>query len=54
MDAEMRGKPIVTGKDVERFLKNVITEKLKPGGAQRKKLIQKASAAISQSTWNSI
>jgi len=30
MDAEMRGKPIVTGKDAERFLENVITEKLKP------------------------
>lgn len=36
MDAEKRGKPIVTGKDVERFLKNVITEKLKPGEHKEK------------------
>ncbi|GIN67561.1 hypothetical protein FKN04_09755 [Bacillus glycinifermentans] len=48
MDAEMRGKPIVTGKDAERFLEKVRrnNRKIEARRSQRKKLIRKASAAI--------
>ncbi|MEC1437232.1 hypothetical protein P9D57_00410 [Bacillus sonorensis] len=48
MDAEVRGKPIVTGKDAERFLEKVRrnNRKIEARRSQRKKLIRKASAAI--------
>ncbi|TWM82871.1 hypothetical protein CHCC14688_3218 [Bacillus licheniformis] len=44
----MRVKPIIAGKDAERFLKKVRrnNRKIEDRGSQRKKLIRKASAAI--------
>lgn len=48
MDAEMRDKPIVTGKDAEKFLEKVQrnNRRIKARRSQRKELIQKASTAI--------
>ena len=44
----MRVKPIIAGKDAERFLEKVRrnNRKIEDRGSQRKKLIRKASAAI--------
>ncbi|ASB89200.1 hypothetical protein OZL92_17650 [Bacillus sonorensis] len=48
MDAEMREKPIVTGKDAERFLEKVRrnNRRIEARRARKKELIRKGSAAI--------